>query len=617
MRWGYMVSLLVCSMGTAWGAPWNSLDENSYVSNKPEKSLSKLVSKTLLPQLLERKEPLRYCIEGTPDPDKYAASVERVYTEWFASTARMIRQAKRSEEFADLLPLLEKPLRFERQACSYNAALSEMFHPNMEETYWETNFASQPEQLRLVVLPKEMIEYVCTGSEHGEIIACAASPTLLGMNVLAMSRVEESDQLEWWSSFLHETGHTLGMGEGYALGAVKNNPFFGSASGRKSVMRGQTKEDQAFSCDDADAVIAFVDASSFPGKPARTGKTARAFKSLCADDPIWFVDGRQQNRPPRATGDASRFVQTSYQADGRVNQFSVFKPLAKGFSSAFRLHEALGVPSSVSGDLTSFQAADGRSFAVETLEDSSSKRIFTLRDKYLLGETWLEFSSDSVQASTTLDVSKKERLARVEKLQRGNNDKYGTYFVYAIFEGVARDGVLHNSSARIVYVFKDWMIVSEIPAGHTKVTTFLLESNSGGGQRMQVYQGYWDQYLAGGGFAVSLTDIQPIGELSDRDKKYLAGFSSGTEEGMQDELRRATGVPVSQLGKQAVAEDISNQDVAKWVGEALTLHARVGRVLQNQFDSGLFSSRQKGKAYPEFQTRFRPAPFMPKMKRKS
>lgn len=618
MRRFFLTGFLCGMCGVAFGAPWNVLDNEAQTHYKPSKSLSKLAADTLLPQLLARREPLRYCVEGAPFVKQYAHLLERGYTEWASATARIIRQANRADEFADLLPFLEKPLLFERQFCSYNAKIEDAFHPSMEETYWETNFVPQSEQVRLIILPKDQVARVCFHAEYGEAVACAGSPEF-GAHVIVMARAEETESSEWWLSLLHEVGHTLGMGEGYALGAVKNSPFFGTKPRAASVMKGQG-EPQECSCDDADAVIVLSDALSIPGKPARRGDTARTFQSLCTDDPIWYVEGRQQNKPPRAAGDARGFSQTSYHADGKVNRFSMFAPFPKGFSGAFRLFDtelSAGRASAADG-MTYYPASDGRTFAVEELEDPSFRRLFTLRDKHLLGQTFLDFSTPgTLRASTTLHLQNKNtRLARVETLhRRTDNSRYGTYFVYAVFEGRVREGVLEKTSARMAYVFKDWMVVNLIEPGETKITTFLLEKGKGG-QQMQVYQGDWEKELAGGSFALTLTDVTPLGELSERDKKYLQTFASAADEGMRAELLSAGESSVTQLGKSSDG-NISAKKVSAWAAQALDLHSKMGRALQYQFDGGLLPARGCSKTFPEFQTLFRPMPHVPSAKSKT
>ena len=75
------LSLFLCCVSVpVLAVPWGVLDDNAFVHNKPEGTLAALISKTLLPQLLARQEPLRYCVEGTPSPEAYASLVEQAYT---------------------------------------------------------------------------------------------------------------------------------------------------------------------------------------------------------------------------------------------------------------------------------------------------------------------------------------------------------------------------------------------------------------------------------------------------------------------------------------------------------------------------------------------------------
>lgn len=615
MRKLCFLAVLCAIGGTSFGAPWSVLDENVLNHKKPTKSLSKLAEKTLLPQLLARREPLRYCIEGVPKARQYASALEQGYNAWSAFTARLIRQENRAEEFADLLPFLEKPFLFKRQFCSYNRQVEDRFHPRLEESYWDTTAFPEEEQLRLILLPQAHMDHICSGgSSVGNSVACT---TVLdgGLRVIVMPLAEETTPDVWRSSFLHEVGHTLGMGEGYSVGAAKNSPLFGTKANRPSVMQA-VNDSAGLTCDDADAFIVLADSLSIPGKPARGGKTARTFQSLCAGDPIWYVDGHQQNRPPRAAGDATGFAETSYNAAGKVSRFAQYAPNPKGFAFAMRLFDAglTRQPSSATGDMAYYPADDGRTFVVENLETPTVKRVFTLQDKHLLGQTFLDFSNTgSIYASTTLNLQKRNsRLVRSEAVHRQNNPDYGPYFVYAVFEGVVNEGVLSNMSARMAYVFKNWMIVNLMEAGRAKTTTFLLEKDSSGrGQRIQVFQADFEKELPGGSFLLNLTDAKPQGPLSERDKKYLENFWSASAEGAPAELSDVGKTAVTQLGKRSAEKSITVQNLSAWVSQALDLHSKAGRAVKNQFDGGLAPAGSPGNAFAEFQTLFRPAPFVP------
>lgn len=612
MRRLSFLAVLCCAGTFVFGAPWAALDVGN---SKPQKSLSKLTGETLLPQLLARQEPLRYCIEGVAQPKQYAPVLEKGYNEWASSAAGMIRQEKRADEFADLLPFLERPFLFKRQFCSYNRQAEERFHPMLEKSYWDTTAFPEEEQLRLILLPQEHINRVCGGGNPlGTSVACTMKLDG-GLYVIAMPLAEETEPEVWRSSFLHEIGHTLGMGEGYATGATKNSPLFGTKANRPSVMQ-EANHNSGLTCDDADAFIVFSDSLSVSGKPARSGKTARTFKSLCSGDPIWYVNGLQQDRPPHMAGDADGFSETSYKSDGKVSRFNRYPPNPKGFAAAFRLFDAGlgGQPASKSGAMSYYSADNGRTFVVEELGNPALKRVFTLQNKHLLGETFLDFSNEgSVYASTTLNLQKRNsRLLRSESVHRHVNPDYGTYFVYVIYEGVVNEGVLSNVSARMAYVFPKWMVVNLMEAGRSKTTTFLLEKDSAGrGQRMQVFQADPEKDFPSGAFLLTLTQAKPQGALSARDKKYLENFWSSTDEGARDELSAMGKTAIVQLGKPAAVRDITVKDISSWVSHALDLHSKLGRALKYQWDGGLAPASGQTKASSELQNLFRPTPFSP------
>lgn len=597
-----------------FAAPWAPLDEGSHMHNKPAKSLSNLVDKTLLPQLLARQAPLRYCVEGAAEPDGYASLVEKAYMEWFAKTAQIIRRANRADEFADLLPFLDKPLLFQRQSCARNKQIEDSFHIWADPDLLEQNPASSTEQIRLLLLPPERLSAACNFSAAGSSVACAGAPKQFGAHVVVMPYLSSDGKSAWWSTFLHEVGHTLGVGEGYKLGETKNSPLFGTGFRQGGLMNAQSDEPATFSCDEADALIVFADSVSVPGKPARKGKTARTFQSFCAQDPVWYSDGLVQKREPRSAGDESRFSYTDYHADGTARRFNSFPPDLQGFASSFRLFENLpSAAPSVSGGMTYYPASGGRMLAVQDLEDSGIKRIFTLKDKKLLGASVLEAPGPDGASSVTLLYSKDAKVRRIRKeaIERGTKEDGEPFFVWVQYEGVFKQGAMRDASARVAYIFRDWMVVGLVEPGIQASTTFLLENAPAkeGGQRLQVLQMNDDTVLASGSFSLVNGKVKRLGDLSERDGAYLQKLFSLNS--MHDELLAASGTAVFGLGKPAAARDISAKDVLAWSWTAGKLHSQASSVVKNYLSGspfGLERSRANKNAFGEFSLCFRPAP---------
>lgn len=609
----FSVLLGLCGL-LAFAAPWGALDDSSYSRNKPKSSLTKLADKTLLPLLLARQTPVRYCVEGTPEADQYAQFLEQGYTEWFTATARFIRGAKRTDEFADLLPFLEQPLLFRRQSCARNKNIEDTFLYALDGELLEKNPSSVSEQVRFLLVPEADVSRLCRGRNVAEVVACAGSAQEFGAHVVIMPYRSEQDT-SWWSSLLHELGHTMGVGEGYKLGATKNNPYFGTNFRQGGVMNAQDGVPAVFSCDEADALIALSDALSVPGKPARTGKTARTFQSLCAHDPVWYTDGRLVQRSDYAAGDEQRFTQASFQADGRPGELVSFTPDTGSFSQAMRLFEQspFAGNGTATGGMTYYPQKNGRTFAVQNLESDGLKRVFTLKNKNLLGTTVLYGSDpDRFQAVTVLkDPRKKTQKLRDEAILRLDSENYGPYFVWAKYEGEVRAGGVRGAAAQVVYLFKNWMIVSLIAPGSARNTVLLLESaERGEGQRIHVYQqNFMDEKLFGGDFSLVSGRIQPAGELSARDEAYVKNFVSFDK--AQDNLQAAGGVSIFQFGQDMSGRPVGVKEVSDWVWTASRLHAEMGTAVKTYLaDRPLDFSRSglNKQAYREFLAHFRPSP---------
>lgn len=595
----------------AFAAPWNALDDNIVVHKKPEKSLSNLVDKTLLPQLLSRQAPLRYCVEGAADTDRYARLLEKGYTSWFGQTAQIIRRAGRADEFADLLPFLEKPLLFQRQACSRNKSVEESFHLWAEPEWLEQNPGASPEQVRLLLLDSDNVSNACGSSTVANNLACAGMPERFGAHIVVMPFLNPDEKTDWWNSFLHELGHTLGVGEGYKMGDTKNSPFFGTGFREGGIMNARTEQEVSFSCDEADAMVIFMDSLSVPGKPSRRGKTARKFQSFCAHDPVWYSDGRQLKRASRAAGDEGRFTYTTYQSDGSARQFTVLPPDPKGFASSLHLFERIPAAAPAkAGGMKYYSSKDGRKFAVQDLEDPGVKRIFTLKDQKLLGTTFLDTNTpNEVRAVTLLDSKdNKTRLVREENIIRGENES-GSFFVWNQQEGIVRKGVLGECSARVAYVFPDWMVMSLVEPDVNRATTILLENAPQGGQRMQVYQTDGNGKLGGGSFWVLNGKVKRLGDLTARDERYLENFSA--LDTMISGLQAASNTFVARLGKSAAPGEISSKDVLAWSWTAGKLHAQMAVAVKTYLAEspfGVARSQAHKEAFREFSLRFRPSP---------
>lgn len=230
---------------------------------------NQVAARFLLPKILAR-ETLSVGVQVPHHPEKeseYQQMVVHGYNEWMHATARIIREAKREEEFSDLLPVLDRGVTIQ-------------FEPVGKDIQF------------LFVSQQEVVEN-CGGNRH--VVGCYRWDEEVPTIFLPESKRRAAVGL-------HEMGHSLGFSDSYDYDRLRASQKYGSSLIQKSIM-GFSGESNKITCDDADGLINLIDIAL--GNTDRGG--SGGWKSLCPKSPEYYINGKS------GLGSPFRIENTEYQ----------------------------------------------------------------------------------------------------------------------------------------------------------------------------------------------------------------------------------------------------------------------------------------------------------------
>ena len=223
------------------------------------------------------------------DTAEYEQLVSRAFNEWFRETLKFIRNSKREQVFADLIPLLERGISVQKADDDAQAQIA--FH----------------------FVPLGEIKQICSVNavgcfKHEEIPPAVYLPVekaqLLFRSFLTQNLL---------SVTTHELGHALGLSDQYLSARSDNSDaVFSSGRDEKSIMNQAAR----ITCDDADGLINAIDLLRGTSRGGEKG-----WQSLCKNSPQIYINGTPGlNGPYRITQTDWDFTLEEYSKGKRISR---------------------------------------------------------------------------------------------------------------------------------------------------------------------------------------------------------------------------------------------------------------------------------------------------------
>lgn len=267
-----MVILLFLCLCAAdiFAAQWGALLDYTMTSENEDAMQAPTGRRYLLNSILAGK-PLYVWVDlGYLSEEKrpeYEKLIAAEYARWFAYPAQLIRKAGREEEFADVLPVLDRGIDVQFV---------------QEESKADIGF------------------YIFSAKRVGEICREPAIGCYIKRdNEMPRIFVPSNQFIPQTLSFgkrsaryiaLHEIGHSLGLSDQYKQSRNKNtHMIYSTQETPKSVMNRNVR----LTCDDADGMINLIDISRGSSRGGEFG-----WRSLCAKSDDYYIQGMPAGKAP-------------------------------------------------------------------------------------------------------------------------------------------------------------------------------------------------------------------------------------------------------------------------------------------------------------------------------
>lgn len=277
MKWMLPLTVL-CFPLAAFAAPWGVVGDYD-LPRAPEgmsriAGLGQPVSPTpgeryLLKPVLEGKSIKIFLDSGEESEEtlaQYREKIKEAYNNWFLNAAKEIRKSGRTQEFADILPVLDKGIPLE-------------FVPSGEDIIVE--FVDRREVARLCGAQAAAC-YIFEGPK----IYVPKNPrgTRSFLNPFGISSGKNL-----FRSLLHEIGHSLGFSDQYAQARLNTHPIYHGDKTNSTIMNKAV----GLTCDDADGMINLIDLTRRKRRGGRVG-----WRSLCRSSKTYYIGGMALGNGP-------------------------------------------------------------------------------------------------------------------------------------------------------------------------------------------------------------------------------------------------------------------------------------------------------------------------------
>lgn len=268
----------LCCAGGLWAEPWGVMGDYDLPRTGPGMSrmagLEQPVSSApgeryLLKPVLEGRS-IKVLLERGEEEEEtlavYREKIQEAYSRWFLNAARVIRQAGREREFADILPVLDKGIPVE-------------FVPFGEDITVE--FVDRQEIFRLCGVQTA----ACYRFEGPKIYVPKnprGSRSVLNPFGVSSGKI-------FFRELLHEIGHSLGFSDQYAQARLNTHPIYHGDKTDATIMNRAVN----LTCDDADGMVNLIDITRGKRRGGRVG-----WRSLCRNSKTYYIGGTALGNGP-------------------------------------------------------------------------------------------------------------------------------------------------------------------------------------------------------------------------------------------------------------------------------------------------------------------------------
>ncbi len=263
------------------GAPWGILHDF-----KPESSpLKKIISQETIYYYLMGED-----VFSSQEHIAYPSIVSQAINSWFSYSAQQIKNAGREQEFADILPLLNKPVKI--------AKTSEQGKSDVQ----------------LLFTSPDSIAEECGSGSLGCIVFNA---WILAPELEQNEETNENNYNTILDILTHEIGHWYGMADQYYQGAEHNASVLHSTSDRIDKEMGIMDTGKDLACDDVDGFINLIDYTLAQTNGSYSRRAKRGWRSFC--DNTLYKNAKVVNRDPYMIG--NRRYDYTAQGDLKSTQY--------------------------------------------------------------------------------------------------------------------------------------------------------------------------------------------------------------------------------------------------------------------------------------------------------
>ncbi|MBQ7908566.1 MAG: hypothetical protein IJ311_03605 [Elusimicrobiaceae bacterium] len=259
-----LLSVILLTEGICFPAPWGTLP--NYHDPDPQKETKAVGDRYLLRQIVQGQPIVVDLIlepEDEPKRAEFQTFIRQSYQQWFRYPAELIRKQKRTEEFVDVLPVLEKGVmvRFSDEDPDIY-----FFIKNYKEVLKDCSAVGGAGC------------YVFAQESNGFV------PEIYIPKNNFLLKFFSNRNLSSERIALHEIGHSLGLSDQYSYARDNNtHSLYRSSKPAESMMA----SNNSLTCDDADAIINLIDITRGTSRGEDTG-----WRSFCKKSTDYYSHGK-------------------------------------------------------------------------------------------------------------------------------------------------------------------------------------------------------------------------------------------------------------------------------------------------------------------------------------